>query len=179
MVKNPPAMWRPGLDPWIWKIPWRREWQPTLVFLPGESPWTEEPGRLMSMGSQKVRHDWVTKYTQCWLLLGQLKLNTSKTKWNLMIYFHNIQRLLLVFPSHSINLFLGPFYVLYTIPGTGPQKWTMQLSSLLSWARLPNYTTVKRHQSCCILCKQGCWVVGPFSWNWTSRKQHREEMCLQ
>jgi len=22
------------------------EWQPTLVFLPEESPWTEEPGRL-------------------------------------------------------------------------------------------------------------------------------------
>ena len=27
---------RPRLDPWVGKIPWRREWQPTLVFLPGE-----------------------------------------------------------------------------------------------------------------------------------------------
>ena len=26
-----------GLDPWIGKIPWRRKWQPTPVFLPGES----------------------------------------------------------------------------------------------------------------------------------------------
>jgi len=25
-----------------------------------EIPWTEEPGRLQSMGSQRVRHDWVT-----------------------------------------------------------------------------------------------------------------------
>jgi len=25
------------LNPWIWKIPWRRAWQPTPVFLPGES----------------------------------------------------------------------------------------------------------------------------------------------
>ena len=24
-------------DPWVGKIPWRREWQPDLVFLPGES----------------------------------------------------------------------------------------------------------------------------------------------
>jgi len=24
-------------DPWVRKIPWRRPWQPTLVFLPGES----------------------------------------------------------------------------------------------------------------------------------------------
>ena len=22
-------------NPWVWKIPWRREWQPTLVFFPG------------------------------------------------------------------------------------------------------------------------------------------------
>ena len=25
------------LDPWVRTIPWRREWQPTPVFLPGES----------------------------------------------------------------------------------------------------------------------------------------------
>ena len=24
-------------DPWVGKIPWRRAWQPTVVFLPGES----------------------------------------------------------------------------------------------------------------------------------------------
>ena len=28
---------RPGFDPWVGKIPWRRKWQPTLVFLPGKS----------------------------------------------------------------------------------------------------------------------------------------------
>ena len=27
---------RPGFNPWVRKIPWRREWQPILVFLPGE-----------------------------------------------------------------------------------------------------------------------------------------------
>ena len=52
MVKNPPAMW----ETWVGKIPWRRAWQPTPVFLPGESPWTEEPGGLQSTGSQRVRH---------------------------------------------------------------------------------------------------------------------------
>ena len=29
-----------------------------------EIPWTEEPGRLQSMGSQKVRHELATKYTR-------------------------------------------------------------------------------------------------------------------
>ena len=28
---------RPGFDPWVKKIPWRGEWQPTSVFLPGDS----------------------------------------------------------------------------------------------------------------------------------------------
>ena len=35
-VKNLPAMQETGFDPWVGKIPWRREWQPTTVFLPGE-----------------------------------------------------------------------------------------------------------------------------------------------
>ena len=38
----------------------RRQWQPTPVLLPGKIPWTEEPGRLQSMGSIWVGHDWVT-----------------------------------------------------------------------------------------------------------------------
>ena len=31
--------------------------RPTPIFLPGESPWTEVPGKLQSRGSQRVRHD--------------------------------------------------------------------------------------------------------------------------
>ena len=84
------------MDPWVGKIPWRKEWLPTPVFLgfPGaqlvknlpavrgtqvgslgwEDPlekgmathssvlawriaWTEEPGGLQFMGSQRVGHD--------------------------------------------------------------------------------------------------------------------------
>ena len=52
-----------GLIPGVGKIPWRRAWEPTPVFLPGESPWTEEPGWLQSLGLQRIGHDWVTKHT--------------------------------------------------------------------------------------------------------------------
>ena len=40
MVKNTPAMQqtqrhrRQGFDPWVRKIPWRRKWQPTPIFMP-------------------------------------------------------------------------------------------------------------------------------------------------
>ena len=36
-LKRLPASGRPGFDPWVEKIPWRGKWQPTPVFLPGES----------------------------------------------------------------------------------------------------------------------------------------------
>ena len=48
---------KPWFDPWVGKIPWSRKWQPTPVFLPGESPWTEEPDRLQFMGLQRVGHN--------------------------------------------------------------------------------------------------------------------------
>ena len=50
-----------GSIPGLGRSPGGREWQPTPVFLPGGYPWTEEPGGLQSMGSQRVRHYWVTK----------------------------------------------------------------------------------------------------------------------
>ena len=48
---------RPGFNPWVGKIPWRRTRQPTPVFLHGEAPWAEEPGRLQSLGLRRVGHD--------------------------------------------------------------------------------------------------------------------------
>ena len=53
VIKNLPAVWETWVDPWVGKIPWRRKWQSTPVFLPGESPWTEEPGGLQPIGGHK------------------------------------------------------------------------------------------------------------------------------
>ena len=60
MVENPPAVW----ETWVQALGWEdplAEGMAILeghsVFLPGESPWTEEPGGLKSMGSQRARHD--------------------------------------------------------------------------------------------------------------------------
>jgi len=36
VINNLLAMQETGLDPWAGKIPWRRKWLPTPVFLPGE-----------------------------------------------------------------------------------------------------------------------------------------------
>ena len=37
---------RPGFNPCVGKIPWRKAWQPTPVFWPKVSLWTEEPSKL-------------------------------------------------------------------------------------------------------------------------------------
>ena len=74
--KEPASPWhkRRGFDPWVRKIPWRRAWQSTPVFLPGEFPWTKEAGGLQSTGSQRVsmteatEHARTTLHRKCCIL---------------------------------------------------------------------------------------------------------------
>ena len=56
MVKNLPAMRRPWFDLWVEKIPREGNGYP-LPYSCWRIPWTEEPGELQSMGSQRVRHE--------------------------------------------------------------------------------------------------------------------------
>ena len=59
LVKNLPALQETRFDFWVWKIPWRRKWQPTLVFLPrkchGQRSW-----RATVHGVSRVGHDLVS-----------------------------------------------------------------------------------------------------------------------
>ena len=74
MVKNPPAnagdLLRDAgcISGESGRFPWRRAWQPTPVFVPGKSPWTEEPGRLQSMGSENAEHDRSNLVHTLWVL---------------------------------------------------------------------------------------------------------------
>ena len=60
MVKNLPAMW----ETQVWSLGWEVSLEKGLVIhlsiLAWKIPWTEEPGRLQPMGSQRVRHYWAT-----------------------------------------------------------------------------------------------------------------------
>ena len=49
-----------GFDPCIWKIPWRRKWQPTLVFLPGKSHGETNLAGYGPWGHKKVGYDQAT-----------------------------------------------------------------------------------------------------------------------
>ena len=58
LVKNPPAVWATWIPSLGLEDPLEESMAtPLQVFLPGESPWTEVPGGLQSMGLQRVGHD--------------------------------------------------------------------------------------------------------------------------
>ena len=51
---------RHGFDLWVGKIPWRRKWQPTAAFLPGESHGQRSLVDYSPLG-HRVGHDLATK----------------------------------------------------------------------------------------------------------------------
>ena len=48
-------------DLWVRKIPWRRKWQPTPVFLPGKSHGQRSLTGYSPLGHKRVRHDSATE----------------------------------------------------------------------------------------------------------------------
>ena len=60
MVKNPPVMQETGIWSLGWKDPLEKRLATHSSIFAWRIPWTEEPGRLESMGLQKVGHNWAT-----------------------------------------------------------------------------------------------------------------------
>ena len=75
MVKSLPTM----RETWVWSLaredPLEKEMATHSSILAWRIPWTEEPGRLQSMGSQRVRQDWATKLNS--FILDALSLSLS------------------------------------------------------------------------------------------------------
>ena len=57
MVKHLPAMWETQVQSLGWEDPLEKEMAIHSSTLGWKIPWTEEPGRLQSMGSQRIGHD--------------------------------------------------------------------------------------------------------------------------
>ena len=57
MVKNPPAMQETRVRSLGQEDPLEKGMATNSSILAWRIPWTEETGRLLSMGSQRVRHD--------------------------------------------------------------------------------------------------------------------------
>ena len=83
-VKSLPTM----RETWVWSLgledPLEKETASHSSILAWRIPWMKEPGRLQSMGSQRVRHDWVTSLSLFSSHPSQLELpfrNTHSITW--------------------------------------------------------------------------------------------------
>ena len=66
--------------PWVGTIPRRRVWQSTPSILAWRIPWTEEPGGLQSVWSQRVKHSWSDLAHGTFLRKVSLKLTFQVNK---------------------------------------------------------------------------------------------------
>ena len=84
---------RPGFDSWVGKIPWRREWQLTPVFLPGKShgqgslagynPWSSKELDTFKWSTNTFTSTWDAEWTE-WIKkkkteLGEYSPSLSKS----------------------------------------------------------------------------------------------------
>ena len=77
---------RPGFDPRIGKISWRRKWQPTPVFLPGKSHGQRSLAGYDPWGHRRVRLDWVTKTTA-----NNGNFNDTQYNWTVIKKLYSLQ----------------------------------------------------------------------------------------
>ena len=76
-LKHLPAMQETRVRSLSWDDPLEKEMATHSSILAWRIPWTEEPGRLQSMGSQRVGHDWATSLSLS-LVIQWIHIRTAK-----------------------------------------------------------------------------------------------------
>ena len=90
---------RPWFPPWVGKIPWRRKWQPTPVFLPGEFHGQRSLAGSKWVGWQRVGHDWVTNACDC-RPTAKYKINKNYHMW----VFISVNHCMRIFLLHKTKI---------------------------------------------------------------------------
>ena len=75
---------RCGFNPWVGKTHWRRKWQPTLVFLPGESHGQRSLMGYSPWGCKRVGQDLATKSSTKNRMMN--KTNRFLCLWKLLFF---------------------------------------------------------------------------------------------
>ena len=124
MVKNLPAVRRPGFYPWIRKIPWRRKWLPIPVFLPRESHGQRSLASYSPWGPEKLRQDWATNtFTLRNCLLTLARVTTPSSESSRLFSTHN----------NSCPSFPPRDLTLLQIRDDLPRLWRVELR--VGWAK--------------------------------------------
>ena len=118
-VKRLPAMWETRVRFLDREDPLEKEMAIHSSTLVWKIPWTEEPDRLQSMGSQRVRHDWATSLSLsvCFSLLIRnqwvlVHLCSTVILCSLFIVFHSYEE------THRFTSHRGEIFSHLPFPGT-------------------------------------------------------------
>ena len=142
-------------DPWVRKIPWRREWQPTPVVLPRKSHGQRSLAGYKSMGGQKT-WTWLTKQQQSNLQADFLVLfiNISNSHSTLAVIQWALSRML-----------CKAFYMKFTL---SPPHLSIRKPSLREIFKIaPNHSASKLHN----------WELEPNPSAFASRALFNEHSC--
>ena len=139
MVKNLPVM----KETWVWSLcgedPLEWEMATHSSALAWRIPWTEEPGRLQSLGSQRVGHAWVTNtHTQNagHLLTSSCCTYLSADPDSLLLCFHRVSSdcSLIVSTCISASYTVKPGLFLYHMFNLGNWSQTPRHQSVMKWS---------------------------------------------
>ena len=90
-----------------WEDPPEKEMWTQSSILAWKIPWTEEPGGLQSMGSQRVQHDWATEppaqldyFATVWILFW----NSLPSLLDILVIFKSLSTLYIILPVWSALL---------------------------------------------------------------------------
>ena len=122
-VKCLPAMQETWVQSLGWEDPLEKEMATHFGTLGWKIPWAEKPGRLQSVGFQRIKHDWATSFFTLGQLLSCVRL--FETPWtaahqvSLSITNPELARLMSIkYPSISSSVF--PFSsCLQSFPASG------------------------------------------------------------
>ena len=82
-----PAMWETQVRSLGWEDHLEKAMASHSSILAWKIPWTEEPGRLQSMGSQRVRHDWATSLSLYIIKLVTVSLVRGNKRGTRVVFF--------------------------------------------------------------------------------------------
>ena len=144
-VKNLPAVRETWVQSLGWEDPLEKEVSTHCSILSRKIPWTEEPGRLQSMESQSIRHNWMTNTFSAKLawFLGEGPVQVLENCYNEQIIFkmNKLSFFLFFLPiipsvlpslSYSCPIFWSATHIYEVVLGWGLWIWNRLLSLCLN-----------------------------------------------
>ena len=135
---------RLGFSPWVRKIPWRRAWQPTPVFLPGEF---HEQRNLVGYSPRGSKDSDMTEATQHTRTADRGEHSSEKPLWFGVAYIGGLRRSRLQVPIISFLSFLLHFFFPFPSFLSFLSFFLSFSSSAIMWMQLEK-SVLKSSQGC-------------------------------